>query len=447
MAPDLEFLGQPYDEDATAGAFVRRVLHDEAYDHFTAVVAWARFRGIRRISDELDELRERGGSSRLIVGIDEGIATRPGLVLALRHFSEVYVLHDRPGLTFHPKLYLAEGGASAALLVGSGNLTAGGLYSNYEAGVAVTFALPDEESSSTLAGARAYVDRLLSDTEICRKLDEALLEKLVADPRYGVSEKELSWSRREHLPEGIEPEDVDPTAEEAGPPDIEGESLFGKSAHKKPPVPPLPPEAKSELEEIHGESDEPAPRPAPAGSRAPRSRPEPSPPAEKKRVIPSEVRRLPEPVFVAELSKSRGATQANFHVEHYEGYFGARKGTKRRLTLRRVRADGSLERNEPRETVEVASKNYRMELDGLRGKTYPSGDTTPITVFVQRRHDLFYYLAPWPGEPGHAELLAYLNRVEGVRRGRGRMRQRRATIDDLVKAWPDCPLLLALERS
>src|SRR4051794_35549765 len=50
VAPDLEFLGQPYDEDATAGAFVRRVLRDEAYGHFTAVVAWARFRGIRRIS-------------------------------------------------------------------------------------------------------------------------------------------------------------------------------------------------------------------------------------------------------------------------------------------------------------------------------------------------------------------------------------------------------------
>src|ERR1700722_3048751 len=122
MTPEIDFLGQPYDADATSGAFVRRLLADDRYDRFTAVVAWARFRGVRRISDELGALRERGGTARLIVGIDEGIATRPGLIIALRHFAEVYVLHDRPGLTFHPKLYLAEGDTSAALLVGSGNL-------------------------------------------------------------------------------------------------------------------------------------------------------------------------------------------------------------------------------------------------------------------------------------------------------------------------------------
>src|SRR5438067_1423065 len=122
--------------------------------------------------------RARGGVARLIVGIDEGIATRPGLILALRHFSEVYVLHDRPGLTFHPKLYLAEGETSAELLVGSGNLTAGGLFSNYEAALQVTFSLPEEHADPALSQAREYIDRLLNDTQICLNLDEDLVERL-----------------------------------------------------------------------------------------------------------------------------------------------------------------------------------------------------------------------------------------------------------------------------
>jgi hypothetical protein len=446
MPPTVDFHGQPYDADATAGAFLRRVLCDAQFDRFTAVVAWARFRGIRRISDELDALQARGGQSTLIVGIDEGIATRPGLILELRHFSKVYVLHDRPGLTFHPKLYLAEGAASAALLVGSGNLTAGGLFSNYEAALEANFALPAEEESPALSRARAYIDRLLSDQNICLKLDEDLVEKLVDDPRYGVSKKELRRSRSGQLPPGLEPEDVDPTADEAGGDADVHEPLFGASAHRKPPIPPLPPDAQRELRELEGESEEPPPRPAPAGSRARRASSEVAPAGRAKREILAEVRRAVEPVFIAELSKSRGATQANFHVEHYEGYFGAVRGAKTSLALRQVRSDGSLAPTEPRETVEVASQNYRLELDGLRGRQYPAGNLAPITAFVQLSPKLFYYQALWPSDEGHAALVGFLDSAEGVRRNRSRMRQRRATIEELEEAWPESPLLIALEQ-
>ena len=447
MPPTLDFHGQPYDAGTTTGAFMGRVLLDERFDSFTAVVAWARFRGIRRISEELDTLRERGGVARLIVGIDEGIATRPGLILALRHFSEVYVLHDRPGLTFHPKLYLAEGETRAALLVGSGNLTAGGLFSNYEAALEATFSLPEEAAAPALSEARAYIDRLLSDKEICLRLDEDVVEQLVADPRYGVSTKELRQSRSDKLPDGLEPDDVDPIADEAGSATGAQEQLFGASAHRKAPVPPLPPDAERELREIEGVSDEPAPRPSPAGSEQPPAPAESEPRGRARRVIPREVRRLDLPVFIAELSKSRGATQANFHVEHYRGYFGALLGSKTQLTLRQVRSDGSLAPDEPRETVEVASKNYRLELDGLRGRDYPPGDLTPISIFVQRSPKLFYYQSLWPSDEGHAEMVAYLDLAEGVRRGRSRMRQCRTTIDRLEEAWPDSPLLTALEQN
>lgn len=153
------------------------------------------------------------------------------------------------------------------------------------------------------------------------------------------------------------------------------------------------------------------------------------------------------PVLVAELSKTRGTSQANFHREHYEGYFGAVRGSKTRVRLQGVRSDGSLRPIEPRETVEVVSKNYRLELDGLRGRDYPSGNQTPIAIFVQRSQKLFYYQALWPSDEGHGQLVAYLDRAEGVRRGRTKMRQRRTTVDQLETAWPNCPVLDAIEQS
>lgn len=439
MAPSVTFYGQPYDEEATAGAFVRRVLSDDRFTTFTAVVAWARFRGIRRISDDLDALRSRGGAARLVVGIDEGIATRPGLLLALRHFSEVFVLHDRPGVTFHPKLYLAEGDEAAALLVGSGNLTAGGLFSNYEAALEITFSLPQDADEPALQGAKDYIGLLLADEAICLPLDEDLTAKLVANPRYGVSERELRRSRRTGLPEGLEPEDVDPIADEADR-SGSGTPLFGRSAHSKPPVPPLPPEAQQQLRELEGGAETPPPRPAPAGASAP-------PSGTEAIQLPPEMLSLDQPVLVAELSKSRGASQANFHKVHYEGYFGARRGSKQHLKLRQVVSDGEIGSEEPRETVEVASQNYRLEMNGFRGRSYPSGNQTPIAAFVQRGPKFFLYSVLWPSDPGHAELSELLDALEGPRSKRSKMRQRRATINELHEFWPDSPLVAAISKT
>jgi hypothetical protein len=429
MAPSVEFHGQPFEDDRTVGAFLSRVLSAEDINALTVVVAWARFRGLRRIKEGLTAFRARGANARIILGIDEGVATRPGLVLANELFTEAFVLHDRPGITFHPKMYLAEGADRAALLVGSGNLTAGGLFSNYEAAVEVEFSLPDEASDVALVDAKAYVDRLLEDDEICLRLTEDLIEQLVKDRRYAVAGREIrSRSTLDKLPSGVEPEDVDPTGE-AETPQMDGPSIFGSSKHAKVGVPALPPEAQDELRELEvdsadGTKDEARPIPAGASLGAPYE------PAES--------------VFVAELSKSRGAEQANIHLKYYEGYFGARKGSRRTITLSQVGADGKLGEEERRGSIEVASENYRFELAGLKGHNYPEGDLAPIAVFVQTGDTTFVYRVLWPGDPGFDDVTAFLDAKDGPRVGRNRMRQLPATIEELAQAWPDNPLVAAI---
>lgn len=252
MSPTLSFRGQPFLEEDTAGAFLERALSDPEIESVTMLVAWARFGGLRRFKERFQTFRRRGGQIRLILGIDEGIATVPGLTVAIEVADRAFVFHDRTARTFHPKIYLAEGSGKAILAVGSSNLTAGGLYSNYEASLEAEFTLPAESEEAALLGAREYVAKLLADKKVCKPLDESLLARLVASPRYAISKRERRASTPP--PKGLGAEEVD--HEETGEAGLE---IFGSSKYEKPSAPGLSGSAREELKQL-----EPPPAPPPA---------------------------------------------------------------------------------------------------------------------------------------------------------------------------------------
>jgi hypothetical protein len=220
-----------------------KTLADTDIESLTMLIAWARFGGLGRFEKEIKAFRRRGGKLQLIVGIDQGIATEPGLKLAIELATQAFVFHDSES-TFHPKLYLGEGAAKASLLVGSSNLTAGGLFSNYEASMEAEFALPSEAGEPALAAAREYIARLLADKGVCLPLTNTLLRQLMANPRYAISQRERRppASKRK----GRRGEGLDETAETGEP----GKAIFGASKHKKPPVPKLPSRAAKELKKL-----------------------------------------------------------------------------------------------------------------------------------------------------------------------------------------------------
>jgi len=152
------------------------------------IVAWAKHSGFSRLSSDLLRFKSGGNASLLIVGIDEAGATRQGLENALELFDHVYVLHDKSGRTFHPKLYVLENSRNACLIVGSNNLTAGGVYFNYEAFVVVELdrsALEDEE---LLQEVYRYIERLLVDNT-CLELTNENVHLLIGGDRYGISDE------------------------------------------------------------------------------------------------------------------------------------------------------------------------------------------------------------------------------------------------------------------
>ena len=110
-------------------------------------VAFARLSGVVRIVPSLREFRERGGVAEAVLGIDLLGTSHEALSVLLEELNAVYITHTPdPLCTFHPKMYLFDGRRAARAIVGSHNLTSGGLETNYECGLAVDFLLPGERA-------------------------------------------------------------------------------------------------------------------------------------------------------------------------------------------------------------------------------------------------------------------------------------------------------------
>jgi hypothetical protein len=166
----------------------------------------------------LSAFRGRGGTARIILGIDEGGASVEGLRNAISDFDEATVLHDASG-TFHPKLYIVDGETACVIVAGSGNMTRGGLFANYEAGVCLDLDLTQEADAQVRETVTRYTQRLLEDST-SRPLTEDLVQQLVDDARYDI-DTEASPRHRVIIPE-----------QPGGPPLLFGASQFAK--HKDP---------------------------------------------------------------------------------------------------------------------------------------------------------------------------------------------------------------------
>lgn len=107
-------------------------------------VAFLRYSGVKEIESSLDLCLKNGGEVELIAGLDFK-STEPK---AMEYFirlrkqrkkARLYCFGDKMAnktdIVFHPKIYLFEKNGSTTGIVGSTNLTRGGLTSNFEVNV------------------------------------------------------------------------------------------------------------------------------------------------------------------------------------------------------------------------------------------------------------------------------------------------------------------------
>ena len=126
----MELINQPF--NGQLGDRLIELLESPDFYTLNIIVAFAKNSGVLRIKNSLESFRERGGVVNAYVGVDLGGTSYEALTALLLHTDSLNVVHSEKGQTFHSKIYQFIGNEKGLTVVGSHNLTGGGLWTNFE---------------------------------------------------------------------------------------------------------------------------------------------------------------------------------------------------------------------------------------------------------------------------------------------------------------------------
>lgn len=196
-----------------------RQLHKQGeVSRVIVLVAWARITGVAYF---LDMLGADCRKAHIIVGMAGAGTSAEALSFLRANCGSVHLFHKHHRQTFHPKVYCFEGIGnppnSARMLVGSSNLTGGGLFANFEASIQATLAPAaskvDEESWRSIVGAydkliaSPFAEAITTDDRIQILLEERYIstEKSLRRRSSGEGEGAAKGSTRRGKPEAPPP--------------------------------------------------------------------------------------------------------------------------------------------------------------------------------------------------------------------------------------------------
>ncbi len=111
-------------------------------------VAFVSESGVQQIEAAL---RKHAARVTVFAGVRNDITSHQGLALLNDIGVKLYTVDTgSKAVIFHPKLYLVRGKTNARFVVGSANLTLGGLNNNIEAGMLIDFNLTDAEDMAVV---------------------------------------------------------------------------------------------------------------------------------------------------------------------------------------------------------------------------------------------------------------------------------------------------------
>ncbi|MGI8610735.1 MAG: hypothetical protein ACR2KH_00430, partial [Sphingomicrobium sp.] len=156
----VAFISQPH--GGKVGDLLTSLIQDATAGKYNEVVfltAFAKRAGVARLKTALSSLKSSSSSLTAIVGVDHNGTSKEAIADLVQLSDKLFIVHStRPDVTFHPKAYLFKGATSARLLIGSSNLTAGGLFTNMELSVELEYDLPAD--GPALAAATAWLPTL-----------------------------------------------------------------------------------------------------------------------------------------------------------------------------------------------------------------------------------------------------------------------------------------------
>jgi HKD family nuclease len=185
----MDLMNQPF--SGQLGERLIELLGSTNFHTLNIAVAFAKNSGVLRIKDALAKFRDRGGTVNAYVGVDLGGTSYEALTALLLHTNSLNVVHSERGQTFHSKIYQFSGAKNGLLVVGSHNLTGGGLWTNFESSVHIPIdgegvgeAKIAQEANryfQQLAALEASFMPITSQDEIDNLLQEGYVTKEVAD--------------------------------------------------------------------------------------------------------------------------------------------------------------------------------------------------------------------------------------------------------------------------
>lgn len=130
--PITRFITQP--DERVGDVLIKAVTDKGTPAEFAFVSAFASLTTVMRFKEMAQHTVDAGGTGRLVVGVDLGGTSKQVLQEVASWPVPVFVVkNSMPGITFHPKIYHMRWPDRALIIVGSNNLTDGGLFRNYEA--------------------------------------------------------------------------------------------------------------------------------------------------------------------------------------------------------------------------------------------------------------------------------------------------------------------------
>jgi len=221
---------QPDGQDRLGDYLKQQLGYDSGWIQFRAGVAFVKRSGLQHLLPELADFAARA-EVKMSVGVDLAGSSEEALQSLLdtvvANGGEIWIFHndDSTHPTFHPKVYLFKKPGLALLIVGSGNLTSGGLFSNYEAGIALELDLKGAEDLALLNEVETALDAWCdSSRELAKPLNAELLEQL----------RDRSMVPPEVTSHGDSLSEADRT--KPGSQEPAGAPLFGKVKVRRPPA-------------------------------------------------------------------------------------------------------------------------------------------------------------------------------------------------------------------
>lgn len=156
---NLQFISQPINgkgNPEAIGSLLLSTLKSSHYNECLFCVAFVTSGGVALLSRAISDFVTVGGSIRVYAGIGNGLTSVQGIEQLLLSGAEVYGV-EAANILYHPKHYIFNGDEASWIAVGSANLTASGLFRNFETNLVAS---QDEKTTDIIESAKAWTKRL-----------------------------------------------------------------------------------------------------------------------------------------------------------------------------------------------------------------------------------------------------------------------------------------------